>query len=79
MSQSVLKNILSKSVMGIFNMLVPLLVIPYVYRVLNPQVVGYVEYGATLYSYFGLLGVLGIYNFGLREVSRVRDDFDKVQ
>ena len=79
MSQSVLKNILSKSVMGIFNMLVPLLVIPYVYRVLNPQVVGYVEYGATLYSYFGLLGVLGIYNFGLREVSRVRDDLGKVQ
>lgn len=79
MSRSVLKNILSKSVMGIFNMLVPLLVIPYVYRVLNPQTVGYVEYGATLYSYFGLLGVLGIYNYGLREVSRVRDDLGKVQ
>lgn len=79
MSKSILKNILAKSVMGVFNMLVPLLVIPYVYRVLNPEVVGNVEYGATLYSYFGLMGVLGIYNYGIREVSRVRNDIQKVQ
>ena len=79
MAQSILKNIFAKSVMGIFNMLIPLLVIPYVYRVLNPEVVGNVEYGATLYSYFGLFGVLGIYNYGLREISRVRNDLGQVQ
>lgn len=60
-------------------MLVPFLVVPYVYRVLNPEIIGNVEYGATLYSYFGLLGALGIYNYGLREISRVRNDVVKVR
>lgn len=60
-------------------MLVPFLVVPYVYRVLNPEVIGNIEYGATLYSYFGLLGALGIYNYGLREISRVRNDLSKVR
>lgn len=79
MAQSILKNIFAKSIMGVFSMLVPLLVIPYIYRVLNPDIVGNVEYGATLYSYFGLFGALGIYNYGLREISRIRNDIGKVQ
>lgn len=79
MSQSIIKNIFAKGILNVFNMLVPFLVVPYVYRVLNPEVIGNVEYGATLYSYFGLLGALGIYNYGLREISRVRNDVAKVR
>lgn len=78
-SQSVLKNILAKGTLNVFNILVPFLVVPYVYRVLNPEIIGNIEYGATLYGYFGLLGALGIYHYGLREISRVRADREKVR
>lgn len=79
MSQSVLKNILAKGILNVFNILVPFLVVPYVYRVLNPEIIGNIEYGATLYGYFGLLGALGIYHYGLREISRVRAEREKVR
>ena len=78
MGQSVLKNLLAKSTLSVFNILIPFLILPYVYRVLGPEKVGDVEYGTTLYTYFGLLGLLGIYNYGLREISINRNDREKV-
>lgn len=78
MSQSLLKNIFAKGILNVFNILIPILLIPYVYRVLSPEIVGTVEYGTTLYTYFGLLGLLGIYNYGLREISRNRNDKNKI-
>lgn len=73
MAKSILKNVFAKGILNVFNIVVPLLVIPYVYRVLNPSIIGNIEYATTLFSYFSLLGLLGIYNYGLREISRYRD------
>lgn len=78
MGQSVLKNLLAKSTLSVFNILIPFLILPYVYRVLGPEKVGDVEYGTTLYTYFGLFGLLVIYNYGLREISINRNDREKV-
>lgn len=78
MSQSLLKNLFAKGVLNIFNILIPVLIIPYVYRVLSPETVGTIEYGTTLYTYFGLLGLLGIYNYGLREISRNKNNDNKI-
>lgn len=79
MSKSILNNLLAKGTLSVFNILVPFLIIPYVYRVLSPDTVGNIEYGTTLYTYFSLLGLLGIYNYGLREVSRNKNDNDKIK
>jgi O-antigen/teichoic acid export membrane protein len=51
---------------------------PYVYRKLGPENMGSIEYGATIFQYFGLLGLLGIYNYGLREISAHRNNKKKV-
>lgn len=79
MSKSIAKNILAKGTLNIFNILLPLLVTPYVYRVLGPSGIGNVEYSNTLYAYFGMLGLLGIYNYGLREISANRNNPGKVR
>lgn len=74
MAKSILKNLFAKGILNVFNALIPLLIIPYVYRILGPDIIGKVEYATALYTYFGLLGLLGIYNYGLREVSRNKND-----
>lgn len=79
MSKSIAKNILAKGTLNIFNIFLPLLVTPYVYRVLGPSGIGNVEYSNTLYAYFGMLGLLGIYNYGLREISANRNNPDKIR
>lgn len=73
MSKSLVKNVLAKGTLNIFNIIVPLLIFPYIYRVLSPSIVGKIDYSYTLFTYFSLAGLLGIYNYGLREISRKRD------
>lgn len=73
MAKSIYKNAFYKSILSFCNIAIPLLVIPYVYRVLDPKTIGSIEYGNTLYMYFFMFGSLGIYGYGLREISKVRD------
>ncbi|MDR1183147.1 MAG: flippase [Bacteroidales bacterium] len=75
---SILKNVFAKGLLNVFNILIPFLIMPYVYRLLGPENMGYIEYGATIFQYFGLLGLLGIYNYGLREISAHRNNKEKV-
>lgn len=74
MTKSLFRNAFFKGILSVFNVVVPILVVPYVYRILAPDTIGYIEYGTTLYTYFGLLGALGIYNYGVREISKHRDN-----
>lgn len=73
MAQSIYKNALFKGLLSFCNIAVPLLVIPYVYRVLDPTTIGTIEYGNSIYVYFYIFGSLGIYGYGLREISKVRN------
>lgn len=75
---SIVQNTIFRGLLSFFNLAVPLLVVPYVYRVLSPETIGSVEYATTIFSYFNLFGVLGIYTYGLREVSKIRDDRQRV-
>ncbi len=78
MSKTILKNTIAKGTLNVFNIIVPLLIYPYIYRILSPTSVGKIDYSTTLFTYFSLLGLLGIYNYGLREISRFRNDRTKV-
>ena len=78
MTKSLVKNVVAKGTLNIFNIIVPLLIFPYIYRVLSPSTVGKIDYSFTLFTYFSLIGSLGIYNYGLREISRKRDDKQSV-
>lgn len=80
MSQhSVTHNIISKGALNIFNTLLPFIITPYVYRILGPGSMGCIEFSSTLLGYFSMLGLLGIYNYGLREISANRNDTEKVR
>lgn len=75
---SLIQNSIYKGLLNIFNLIVPIFTIPYIYRVLSPESMGDFEYANTLFYYFNIWGVLGIYTYGIREVSRVRNDTEKV-
>lgn len=78
MSKSFLHNLIAKGVLTIFNAVIPLITIPFVYRKLGPSVIGKIEYANAIFIYFSLVGMLGIYNYGLREISRLREYQEKV-
>lgn len=53
---------------------VGLVTMPYINRVLGAEYIGKVEYVNTIISYFLLFTALGIPMYGIREISKVRDN-----
>lgn len=77
MKSSLFKNTLYKVLLNACNLLIPLLVGPYISGLLEPNLYGaynrvYAEFGMFL-TFAGF----GIYNYGVREISRIRNDKKK--
>ena len=60
----------------IFEMLVPIIVMPYILRTLGVSSYGKIAYIQSLVAYFTLFATMGLSNFALRECSIVRDNED---
>lgn len=75
-NKSVVHNVVANGILSVFNVLLPLIVTPYVYRVFGPVNIGSYEYSYTIFGYFSILGLLGIYDFGVRSISANRDNPD---
>ena len=75
--KSVAKNGFYKAILNIFNLLVPLIIGPYITGLLSKDL--YASYNKIFaeFSIFLVIGAFGIYNYGLREISRVRDNPEK--
>ncbi|MGL5377436.1 MAG: oligosaccharide flippase family protein [Cetobacterium sp.] len=58
----------------IFGMLSPLIVMPYINRKFEPNLIGEIEYSTTIISYFILFAGLGISTYGVREIAKVREN-----
>lgn len=67
------KNFAYKSLLNFFSMVIPVIIMPYLYRRLSPSSIGIYEYAYSIMTYFSILGVMGIYNYGIREISKIRD------
>ncbi|MFK9090242.1 oligosaccharide flippase family protein [Bacillus salipaludis] len=78
MQKSIAKNIFYKVTLNFFNLVLPVIVGPYVYRTLGATSVGMVSYSESMFNYFFIFAVFGVHQYGLREVSRVKDDKEKV-
>jgi O-antigen/teichoic acid export membrane protein len=78
MKKSLFKNIIYKVLLNIFNLVLPLLVGPYVNRALGPESLGHVQGTESIYNYFLIFASFGVYQYGLREMSRIKDDKQKV-
>lgn len=74
MAQSIAKNALYNVLLNIASVIFPLITAPYVSRVLEPDGVGLFNFSTTYAGYFALVAVLGIPTYGVREVSKARDD-----
>ncbi len=72
------KNYLCTVVIQLVSMLSPLITAPYVARVLGSDGVGTFSYVQSVATVFSLFAALGLSAYGLREVSRVRDDPEAV-
>ena len=79
MSKSIVKNVLFKGLLSVFNIIVPIIVSPYLYRTLGPDKMGRVEFSNSIYVYFFIFASFGVYNYGIREVSRCRNNKEKLQ
>lgn len=74
--KSLAKNSTFNAIYTILNLLFPLITSVYVSRVLLPEGVGRVAYAQSVVSYFVILASLGLPNYGLREIARVKEKGD---
>lgn len=72
--KSLAKNSTFNLIYTLLNMLFPLITSAYVSRILLSEGIGRVAYVQTIVSYFVSFAALGLQNYGLREISRVRND-----
>jgi O-antigen/teichoic acid export membrane protein len=78
MEKSLVKNALYKIALNFFNLILPIIIGPYVYRTLGSEAIGSVKFAESIFNYFFIFASFGIYQYGLREVSRVKHDKEKV-
>lgn len=72
------KNLFYQSAYQILNIILPLVTAPYVSRVLGAENIGIYSYTYNIANYFVLFAMLGIANYGNREIAKVRDDQEKL-
>jgi len=72
--KSITKNSIYYTVYQVMNVLFPFLTSMYVARILLPSAVGTVAYAFNISTYFSTLAFLGIPTYGLREISKVRNN-----
>ena len=76
--KSISRNIIFKFILNIFNLVIPVLIGPYVLRIIGPEMNGTINYAQTIYSYFYIFAGFGVYQYGLREISRVKNNPSKL-
>ena len=79
MSKSISKNAIFKTVLNVSNIILPIIVMPVVLSAIQGTLNGYITMGETWTAVFMIFASFGIYQYGLREVSRVRDDKNKLK
>lgn len=72
--RSIKSNFLLNALRTFLSMVIPVVVFPYISRVLGPDNIGKVEFANSIVNYFVLFAALGIPTYGIREIARVRED-----
>ncbi|MCF0258889.1 MAG: flippase [Erysipelotrichaceae bacterium] len=75
---SIKKNFLYNTCFQILQIIIPLITTPYISRVLGADGIGSYSYYYTIAAYFVLFILLGLNNYGNREIARIRDDRKKL-
>lgn len=75
---STIKNYLYNSAYQVLLFLVPLITTPYISRVLFADEIGRYSYSLTISSYFVMIIMMGLENYGNRSIAEVRDSKDNL-
>ncbi|WP_294379021.1 oligosaccharide flippase family protein [uncultured Clostridium sp.] len=78
MAKSISKNALFKSILNIFNIILPIIVTPVITRTFTQNQMSYITQAETFNTVLIAFAGFGAYQYGLREISRVRDDKKKL-
>lgn len=70
------KNYVYNLVYQIVVIIVPLITIPYLTRVLQPENLGIYTYVTSSASIINTIGILGLYNYGNRQIAYTRDNIE---
>lgn len=79
MKKSIFKNVIYKFCLNMFNLIVPIIIGTYVVRKLGPDLMGIINYSQAIFAYFFIFAGFGVYQYGLREISKVRDNKKKLE
>ncbi|MEH7495911.1 flippase, partial [Neobacillus niacini] len=75
---SLKKNLIYQSAYQIIVILLPLITAPYISRVLGAEGIGIYSYTFSVANYFVLFSMLGLNNYGNRQIAIVRDNKTKL-
>ena len=75
---SLKQNFIYSSILTVSTYLFPLLVYPYVSRILGVSNIGIVNFIDNLINYFVLISMMGITTVGVREIAAARSDKEKL-
>ena len=67
-------NFIMNIILTVFTIIFPLIIYPYISRILLPEGMGKVALATSIVSYFSIFSQLGIPIYGLRLVAQIRDD-----
>ena len=78
MNHKIVKNYIFTLMYQLLVLLVPLITAPYLARTLGPEGTGAYGYVYSMTSIINTLVLLGVYNYGNRQIAYVRDDCKKM-
>ena len=76
--RSIKKNFILNLLNQMLGIIVPLITTPYLARILGAEQLGVFSYANSICYYFTLFGMLGVSNYGSREIAKVRDNYDQL-
>ena len=77
-SKSLFKNSIYKALLSIVNIAIPIIIGPYITKLLNVDLYGAYNKVYAEFQIFLIFATFGIYTFGVREISKIRNDEKKV-
>ena len=78
MQKTLFKNTIYKALLSFANIVIPLLVGPYIVKLLNVELYGTYNKVYADFQFFLTFASFGIYTYGIREISKIRDNKEKV-
>ena len=76
--KSLFKNTIYKSILSFVNILIPLLVGPYIVKLLDVNLYGAYNKAYADFQLFLTFASFGVYTYGIKEISKIRNDKEKV-